>query len=90
MIQIGIQLQSLMRIKMNKNVIGQISKNSIKVLEYEDNDYADKYFIQSGTVGFWATQKELEDLHCVLNYYLNINNFMNCEVIVDGQHVSIQ
>lgn len=78
-----------MKTDMNKNIIGQISKNSIKIMEYEDNGYADKYFVQSGPVGFWATQKELEDLYSVLNYYLNINNLMDCEVIVDGQHVSI-
>lgn len=77
---------------MNKNRIGQISKGSVKIVEYDtDNlNYSDKYFIQSGPVGFWATQKELEDLHSILNYYLNMNTFMDCEVIVDGRNVSIQ
>lgn len=77
---------------MNKSKIGEISKNNIKLVEYEEGvpSYSDKFFIQSGPIGFWATRKELEDLHTVLNYYLNINSFMDCEVSVDGQQVFIQ
>lgn len=77
---------------MNKNKVGQISKNAIKLVEYEEgtSSYSDKFFIQSGPIGFWATRNELEDLYTVLNYYLNITSFMDCEVNVDEQQVFIQ
>lgn len=77
---------------MNKSKVGEVSKNNIKLVEYEEglHTYSDKFFIQSGPIGFWATKNELEDLFTVLNYYLNITSFMECEVNVDGQQVFIQ
>lgn len=74
-----------MRIKMNKTQIGSIKKNDIKIIEYGDSthSYADNFFVQSGPIGFWATKKELQDLYDVLNYYLNIEVFSECEVQVD-------
>ncbi len=75
-----------------KQVIGSIQKNNVKIIEYNEGtfNYSDTYFVQSGAVGFWATKKELSDLSIVLNYYLNIENFTECEVIVDGNKLAIQ
>ena len=77
---------------MNKNMVGSISKGSIKLVEYEEgtHGYSDHFFLQSGPIGFWATRKELDDLHLVLNYYLNMSRFNDCEVTVDGHKLAIQ
>jgi hypothetical protein len=70
---------------MNKDKIGTIKKNDIKITEYGSgtHSYSDKFFVQSGPIGFWATEKELKDLYIVLNYYLNIETFSEVEVEVE-------
>jgi hypothetical protein len=74
-----------MKTNMNKAKIGTIKKNDIKITEYDSgtHSYSDKFFIQSGPIGFWATEKELKDLYVVLNYYLNIETFSEVEVEVE-------
>ena len=77
---------------MVKKTIGSVKSGSISLTEYDEgpHSYSDVFFIQSGPIGFWSTRKELEDLYTVLNYYLNIEKFTECEVMVDGQQLSIQ
>lgn len=77
---------------MNKNAVGSITKGNVKLIEYEGgtHSYSDNFFIQSGAVGFWSTKQELNDLFAVLNYYTNMQDFSECEVIVDGHKLAIQ
>jgi hypothetical protein len=77
---------------MNKHSVGSITKGNVKLIEYEEGTYtySDHYFIQSGNIGFWATKKELTDLFTVLNYYINMQDFNECEVVVDGHKLAIQ
>ena len=49
----------------------------------------DKFFIKCGVAGIFANRKELEDLYLVLNYYLNIEKFAECQVKVGDQDVAI-
>lgn len=77
---------------MIKNAVGKISKNNISLVEYDsvNQGYSESCFIQSGQFGFWCTRQEIQDLYTVLNYYLNMENFLECKVVVDEQHISIQ
>lgn len=77
---------------MNKHSIGSITKGNVKLIEYEEgmHNYSDHFFIQSGPIGFWATKQELNDLFIVLNYYMNMQSFNDCEVVVDGHKLAIQ
>lgn len=54
--------------------INSISKNNIKIIEYYNSeiDEVEKVFVQNGILGFFATEQEMRDLSCLLNYYLNI------------------
>jgi hypothetical protein len=74
-----------------KKELGRIKKNNITLIEYDavDGTIAGNHFIQCGVVGFFASKKELEDLSNVLNYYLNIEEFAKCKVIIEGEDVSI-
>ena len=56
----------------------------------DTTQYEDKFFIKCGIAGIYASKKELEDLYLVLNYYLNIEKFAECEVRVGDQDVAIQ
>jgi hypothetical protein len=77
---------------MVKNKVGSVTLGNVCLTEYDEGTlgYSDVFFIQSGPIGFWSTRSELESLHTVLNYYLNIDKFTECEVIVDGEQLSIQ
>jgi len=70
--------------------LAKLVKNDITLIEYQDSTHvqSDKYFIQSGVVGFFATKKQLEDLHDILNYYLNMENFEQCKIVVDDLNIS--
>lgn len=71
---------------------GRIKKNNVTLIEYSNGFHADedRFFIQSGIAGIFASKEELNDLYLILNYYLNINAFSECEVKVDGEYVAIQ
>jgi hypothetical protein len=71
---------------------GSITKGSISIYEYAEGTHQkeDKFFIKCGVAGIFASRKELEDLYLILNYYLNIENFTECEVKVGGEDVTIQ
>lgn len=71
--------------------LGRVQKNNITLIEYEaaDGTIAGNHFVQCGVIGFFASRKELEDLSNVLNYYLNIEEFAKCKVIIEGEDVSI-
>ncbi len=70
---------------------GRITKNNISISEYAEgiHQYEDKFFIKCGVAVIFANRKELEDLYLVLNYYLNIEKFSECEVKVGDQDVAI-
>jgi hypothetical protein len=70
---------------------GKITRNNVSILEYAEgaHQYEDKFFIRCGVAGIFANKKELEDLYLVLNYYLNIENFAECEVKVGDEDVAI-
>lgn len=71
--------------------LGRVEKNNITLIEYDaaDGTLSGNHFIQCGVIGFFATKKELQDLSNVLNYYLNIEEFAQCKVIIEGENVSI-
>jgi hypothetical protein len=71
---------------------GRITKNNITLIEYSNGIHVDedRFFIQSGIAGIFASKQELNDLYSVLNYYLNIESFSECTIKVDGEHVAIQ
>jgi hypothetical protein len=71
---------------------GSISKGNISINEYAEgsHQYEDKFFIKCGVAGLFANKQELQDLFLVLNYYLNIDKFAECEVKVGDQNVAIQ
>jgi hypothetical protein len=77
---------------MSSQETGRINKNNITLVEYSDPVHVgdDRYFIQAGVVGMYASRQELVDLYTVLNYYLNIDSFSECKVKVDGEYVAIQ
>lgn len=71
---------------------GTIRKGNVSIYEYAEGQHVreDKFFIKCGVAGLFVNQKELEDLFLVLNYYLNIDKFAECEVKVGDQNVAIQ
>jgi len=71
--------------------MARLVKNSITLVEYQDplHSNSDKFFIQSGVVGFFASKDQLRDLYDVLNYYLNIENFDKCKIVIDNQDISL-
>jgi hypothetical protein len=68
-----------------------VQKGNIKLTEYSDStyNYEDKLFIQCTCVGFYLTQKDLKDLHTVVSYYLNAEDYSEVEVTVGGEHVAL-
>lgn len=71
---------------------GTITKGNISIYEYAEGAHMkeDKFFIKCGVAGIFANQQELQDLFLVLNYYLNIDKFTECEVRVGDKNVAIQ
>lgn len=74
-----------------RHELGKVTKDNITLIEYNKADgvMSGDHFIQCGVVGFFATKKELQDLSDVLNYYLNIEEFAKCKVMIEGENVSI-
>jgi hypothetical protein len=71
---------------------GKITKGNVSILEYAEGSHMkeDKFFIKCGVAGIFANQQELQDLFLVLNYYINIEKFAECQVRVGDQDVAIQ
>jgi len=71
--------------------LARLVKNDISLVEYGDALKAidDRYFIQSGIVGFFANKKQLQDLYDILNYYLNIENFEQCQIVIDDKKIDV-
>jgi hypothetical protein len=71
--------------------LARLVKNDISLVEYGDALQAidDRYFIQSGIVGFFANKKQLQDLYDILNYYLNIENFEQCQIVIDDKKIDV-
>lgn len=76
---------------MSNRSIAVVQKDNIKLTEYTEStyNYEDRFFIQSGCVGFYVTKKELKDLRTVIDYYLNADEITEVKVYVDGEHVAI-
>lgn len=70
----------------------KLQKNNVSLTEYDEGTGSkypsDRFFLQSGSVGFFATRKEIEDMHTVLNYYLNIEAYSDCTIRMDQQVIS--
>lgn len=58
---------------MNQKEVGRLVYNNLTLIEYEEPNDKSSFFIQSGVVGFYATDKELNDLHNLLSYYYNMD-----------------
>jgi hypothetical protein len=75
-----------------KREISTLQKNDIVLVEYSDPTftYDDSFFLRCTCVGFYMTKQQLRDLHSVLNYYINIEDFMDVEVKIgeDPEDVS--
>lgn len=70
--------------------IGRIEKGKAALIEYSTPYIEDDptYFIQMGIVGLWLNSKELKDLKTVLDYYTNVDDFLQCKIKVDGEYVA--
>lgn len=68
-----------------------VQKGNIKLTEYSDStyNYEDRLFIQCTCVGFYVTQKDLQDLYTVISYYLNADNYSEVQVTIGGDHVAL-
>jgi hypothetical protein len=53
---------------------GRIQKGSATLIEYMENENSvpNKFFLQSGVVGMYASLEELKDLYTILHYYINM------------------
>ena len=70
---------------------GSITKGSATLIEYAETENAipDKFFLQSGVVGLYASAKELKDIYTILHYYLNIEDLSKCKVKIGDEYVDI-
>lgn len=76
---------------MIKDESGRVVLNNVTLIEYsQEESLTGKYFIQVGVVGIYCTEKELKDLHTVLNYYSNIEDFAQCKIKVGDEDVAIR
>lgn len=68
-----------------------VQKGNIKLTEYSDStyNYDDKLFVQCTCVGFYLTQKDLKDLHTVISYYLNAEDYSDVQVTIGGENVAL-
>jgi|688.fasta_scaffold355665_3 hypothetical protein len=90
---------------MIKEEIGRVKKNNITLIEYGQNtdlehisildvnkaikDRASNFALEVGIVGFSCTEKELKDLHSILNYYFNIDNYSGITIQAGDNDVAI-
>ena len=62
---------------MSNKEIGRLVYNDLTLIEYEEPEEKSSFFIQSGVVGFYATEDELYDLYSLLSYYYNMDTANN-------------
>lgn len=60
--------------------IGRVLLGNISIIEYDMGNETRSFFVQCGVAGFYATEKELDDLYGALNYYTNIDAMENIVV----------
>lgn len=58
---------------MKDKEVGRLVYNNLTLIEYEEPNQKSSFFIQSGVVGFYATEDELYDLYSLLSYYYNMD-----------------
>jgi hypothetical protein len=58
---------------MSEKEIGRLLYNNLTLIEYGEPDNRNSFFIQSGVVGFYASDDELYDLYSLLSYYYNMD-----------------
>lgn len=58
---------------MSNKETGRLLYKDITLVEYEEPNDERSFFIQSGVVGFYATEEELYDLYSLLSYYYNMD-----------------
>jgi hypothetical protein len=58
---------------MSNKEVGRLVYNNLTLIEYEEPEEKSSFFIQSGVVGFYATDEELYDLYSLLSYYYNMD-----------------
>jgi len=58
---------------MSEKEIGRLLYNNLTLIEYGEPDNRSSFFIQSGVVGFYASDDELYDLYSLLSYYYNMD-----------------
>lgn len=73
------------------NLPAVVEKGNIKLTEYSQSDYGyeDRFFVQCTCVGFYMTKQELKDLHTVVSYYLNADDYTDVRVSIGGEDVAI-
>lgn len=70
---------------------GRIQKGLATLIEYTENENAvpNKFFLQSGVVGMYASLEELKDLYTILHYYINIDDLTKCKIKIGDEYVDI-
>jgi len=58
---------------MKEKEVGRLAYNNLTLVEYEEPNDRSSFFIQSGVVGFYASEEELYDLYSLLSYYYNMD-----------------
>lgn len=58
---------------MREKEVGRLAYNNLTLVEYEEPNDRSSFFIQSGVVGFYASEEELYDLYSLLSYYYNMD-----------------
>lgn len=58
---------------MREKEVGRLAYNNLTLIEYEEPNDRSSFFIQSGVVGFYASEEELYDLYSLLSYYYNMD-----------------
>lgn len=73
------------------NIPAVVEKGNIKLTEYSDSTYGyeDRFFVQCTCVGFYMSKQELQDLHTVISYYLNAEEYSDIKVTIGGEHVTL-
>lgn len=73
------------------NESGRIQKGSATLIEYMENENGlpDKFFLQNGVVGMYASLQELKDIYTILHYYMNIDDLTQCKIKIGDEYVNI-
>lgn len=67
---------------MQNKEVGRLVYNNLTLVEYEEPENRSSFFLQSGVVGFYATDDELYDLYALLSYYYNMETANNVVISV--------